>query len=48
MSHNKKLKGIKKLVQEELKAETVQMEMVMKALKPVNEISQKQRKKFRK
>ena len=47
MTHNSKLRDIKKLVGE-LKIEEVQMEMIMKALKPINELPKTKIKKLRK
>ena len=41
ITHNKKLKEIKKVVQEQFKAEEVEVEMIMKALKPTKELSKK-------
>ena len=46
ISHNKKMKDIKKLIKAE-KGEEVQLQMAMKALKPVNSISEKNLKKLR-
>ena len=46
MTHNKKLKDIKKLVKEE-NGEEAQLEMIMKALKPIGELTQKHLKKLR-
>ena len=46
ITHNVKLKGIKKLITG--KGEEVQLEMIMKALKPINELSANKIKKLKK
>ena len=47
ISHNKKVKEIKKLVQEQESKGDIQVEMIMKALKPIGELTKKQIRKLR-